>query len=78
VFAAGVATRLGSGMEAASRLLAGPQGPPAAGRPAVAPALFRLAIERSLLPVFAVLLGLAAVNLFLASGFPETPSPAPD
>ena len=78
VFAAGVASRLGSGMEAASRLLAGPHGPPAAGQPAVAPALFRLAIERSLLPVFAVLLGLAAINLFLASGFPETPASSPD
>ena len=63
-------------MEAASRLLAGPHGPPAAGRPAVAPALFRLAIERSLLPVFGVLLGLAAVNLFVASRFPETTASA--
>ena len=72
VFAEGVASRLGSGMEAASRLLAGSHGPAAAGRPTVAPALFRLAIERSLLPVFAVLLGLAAINLFLASGFPAT------
>ena len=44
----------------------------AAGIPSVAPTLFRDAIERSLLPVFAVLLGLATVNLFLASGFPET------
>ena len=57
-------------MEAASRLLAGPH---AAGAEhiAVAPDLFRHAIESSLLPVFAVLLGLAAVNLFLSSGFPE-------
>jgi len=37
----------------------------------VSPAVFRHAIESSLLPVFSVLLGLAAVNLFLASGFPE-------
>jgi MFS family permease len=78
VFAAGVASRLGSGMEAASRLLAGSHGPAAAGKPAVPPAVFRLAIERSLLPVFAVLLGLAAVNLFLASGFPATPASSPD
>jgi MFS family permease len=74
VFAAGVASRLGSGMEAASRLLAGPHGPAAAGSPTVPPAVFRLAIERSLLPVFAVLLCLATVNLFLASGFPATTS----
>ena len=72
VFAAGVAARLGSGLEAASRLLAGAHDPAAAGGPAIAPALFRHAIERSLLPVFGVLLGLAAVNLFVASRFPET------
>ncbi len=72
VFAAGVAARLGSGMEAASRLLAGPHAAGAAEHIAVAPDLFRHAIESSLLPVFAVLLGLAALNLFLSSGFPET------
>jgi len=72
VFAAGVAARLGSGMEAASRLLAGPHDPAAPGGPAIAPAVFRQAIERSLLPVFGVLLGLAAFNLFVASRFPET------
>jgi MFS family permease len=72
VFAAGVSARLGSGMEAASRLLAGAHGAALAGTTAVAPDLFRHAIERSLLPVFVVLLALAAVNFFLASGFPET------
>jgi hypothetical protein len=72
VFAAGVASRLGSGMEAASRLLAGPHDAALATSPAIAPAVFRHAIERSLLPVFGVLLGLAAVNLFVASRFPET------
>jgi len=72
VFAAGVAARLGSGMEAASRLLAGPHAAGAAEHIAVAPDLFRHAIESSLLPVFAVLLGLAALNLFLSSSFPET------
>ena len=72
VFAAGVAARLGSGMEAASRLLAGSHGTPAAGGPAIAPAVLRLAVERSLLPVFGVLLGLAVVNLFVASRFPAT------
>ena len=60
VFTAGVAARLGSGMEAASRLLAGPHAAGAADGTRIAPALFRHAIERSLLPVFAVLLALAA------------------
>ena len=74
VFAAGLAARLGSGMEAASRLLAGPHAAGAASTPPVAPAFFRQAIERSLLPVFAVLLALAAVNLWLTSGFPKDTS----
>lgn len=73
VFAAGVASRLGSGLEAASRLLAGTH---AAAAAPVAPALFRLAIERSLFPVFAVLLGLSAFNLLLSSRFPETTASA--
>jgi hypothetical protein len=69
VFAAGLAARLGSSVEAASRLLATGHGAPVALP--VSPAVFRHAIESSLLPVFSVLFGLAAVNLFLASGFPE-------
>jgi EmrB/QacA subfamily drug resistance transporter len=70
VFAAGLAARLGSSVEAASRLLAaGRHGAPVSLP--VTPAVFRHAIESSLLPVFGVLLGLAAVNLFLPSGFPE-------
>jgi MFS family permease len=75
LFAAGLASRLGSGMEAASRLLAGSHAASAGGT-TIAPSLFRQAIERSLLPVFAVLLALAAVNLFLVSGFPETTASA--
>jgi hypothetical protein len=73
VFATGLALRLGDRMEAASRLLAGPHGAAAnaSSSPVVAPTLFRDAIERSLTPVFAVLLGLAAVNLFVAARFPE-------
>jgi MFS family permease len=78
IFAAGVAARLGSGVEAASRLLAVPHAGGTAGILPVAPDLFRRAIERSLLPVFGVLLALAALNLFLASGFPETTDPAAD
>jgi len=73
VFAAGLAMRLGSGMEAAGRLLAGPRAD--AGAPAIAPALFRRSIEGSLLPVFGVLLGLAAINLYVASGFPASTAP---
>jgi len=73
VFAAGVSSRLGGGLEAASRLLAGPHagGVSAAGT-SIPPHLFRQAIERSLVPVFVVLLALAAINLFLAGGFPRT------
>ena len=72
LFTAGLALRLGGGLEAASRLLAGGHAvvSPANGAP-VAPALFRQSIERSLLPVFAALFALAVVNLFLTSGFPE-------
>ncbi len=42
----------------------------AAGTGAVAPAVFRLAIERSLLPVFAILGVLAVVNVFVTERFP--------
>ena len=77
VFAAGVALRLGSGIDAASRLLAGSR-EAFTGSPGVSPALFREAIDRSLLPVFVVLLGLAAVNLFFTSGFPASPAPVED
>jgi EmrB/QacA subfamily drug resistance transporter len=78
VFAAGAAARLGSGMEAASRLLAGPHAGAQAAAAGIPPALFRQAIERSLLPVFLVLLCLAAINLFFASGFPESHQPGAD
>lgn len=71
LFTAGLALRLGGGMEAASRLLAGGHPVSPAGAASVAPALFRQSIERSLLPVFAALFALAVVNLFLTSGFPE-------
>jgi len=79
VFTAGLAARLGGGIEAASGLLAGGHPSAASGAAAslpIAPTLFRQAIESSLLPVFGVLLGLAAVNVFLASGFPERTLPA--
>jgi MFS family permease len=68
ILASGLASRLHGGADTAGRLLAGR--PEAGAALPVAPALFRQAIERSLLPVFAVLLALAVVNLFVASGFP--------
>jgi MFS family permease len=73
VLTAGLAARLGSGLEAASRLLAG-TGPDGADGVRIDPAIFRHAIERSLLPVFAVLLALAALNLLLAVRYPEIPA----
>ena len=68
VLAAGLTQRLGPAAQEAGRLLAG-----AAGRqaPAISPLVFRHAIERSLLPVFAVLLAVSAVNLLIASKFPR-------
>ena len=78
VFAAGVAARLGSGMETASRLLAGAHAPGAPALSPIDPGLFRQAIERSLLPVFSVLLALAALNLYFTSGFPESAQPDED
>ena len=76
VFAAGLAARLGSGMEAASRLLAGAaRSPPrTASNPSRPPSSARRSSD-SLLPVFVVLLALAAVNLFVASGFPRSTTP---
>jgi hypothetical protein len=68
----GAATRLGGRLEVASRLLAGAHGAEEARAAGIPPELFRQAIERSLLPVFAVLLVLAGINLFLAARFPES------
>ncbi|HTO75800.1 MAG TPA: MFS transporter [Thermoanaerobaculia bacterium] len=74
VLTAGLAARLGSGIEAASRLLAGPRNLPPGATPVDA-AIFRDAIEKSLLPVFGVLLVLSAANLFVAGRFPEADTP---
>jgi hypothetical protein len=72
VLAAGLAHRLGSAAETAGRLLAVGSGSAAnGGAPAIAPAVFRVAIERSLLPVFGVLLALSAVNLYVTRRFPD-------
>jgi len=72
MFAAGAAARLGGRLDVASRLLAGAHGAEEARAAGISPELFRTAIERSLLPVFVVLLVLAGVNLFLAARFPES------
>jgi MFS family permease len=67
LLAAGLARRLGPAAETAGRLLA--SGGEAAG--GIAPAAFRLAIERSLIPVFGILVGLAVLNLLVTERFPE-------
>jgi MFS family permease len=68
MLAAGLARRLGPAAESAGRLLA--TGTQTAGGGGVAPAVFRVAIERSLLPVFGILGALAIVNLFVTERFP--------
>jgi MFS family permease len=65
----GLARRLGGAAQTAGRLLASGGG--GAGSPSVEPEVFRLAIERSLLPVFGILVALAVVNLFAAARFPD-------
>jgi MFS family permease len=69
ILSAGLARRLGSAAESAGRMLAGRAS--LADAAAVAPSLVREAIERSLLPVFGVLLALAFVNIFITARFPR-------
>jgi MFS family permease len=65
----GLVGRLGrAATETAGRLLAGSHVP--AGAVGVDPLVLRQALEHALLPVFAVLLGLALLNLFAAGYFP--------
>jgi MFS family permease len=68
LLAAGLDRRLGAAAETAGRLLASGG---AGGGGAAASAEFRLAIEGSLIPVFAILVALAVVNLLVTNGFPE-------
>ena len=70
IFSAGLSARLGPEAAAAGRLLA-------RGGEGAAPlaAALRVAIERSLLPVFALLLVLAVVNLFVAGRLPRSVRP---
>jgi len=69
----GLVSRLGPGAETAGRWLVHGQEAAAASPTEAAgldPAVLRHALERSLLPVFVVLLVLAVVNLFVAGFFP--------
>jgi MFS family permease len=69
ILAAGLALRLGPAAEKAGGLLAGTH---EVGRAAaVAPPVFREAIEASLFPIFAVLAGIAVLNVLVAGGFPK-------
>ena len=61
VLAAGLSARLGPALESASRALSGE---------IPAPPGFRIALERSLLPVFAALLAAAVLAAFAAARFP--------
>ena len=71
LLAMGLSRRLGPAAETAGRLLAGGHAEASAGAPAVDPALFRLAIEHSLLPIFAILVALALLNVFVTARFPD-------
>ena len=68
LLAVGLDRRLGAAAETAGRLLAAGH---AGGSSSVAPEAFRVAIERSLIPVFAILAALAVVNLAVTGRFPE-------
>jgi MFS family permease len=61
VLSAGLSARLGPALESASRALSGE---------GTAPPFLRLALERSLLPVFAALLGASVLAVFAAARFP--------
>jgi MFS family permease len=77
LLAAGLSRRLGPAAETAGRMLAaGTQS--GGGVASVAPAAFRVAIERSLLPVFGILGALAVVNFFVTERFPSEAEMAPE
>ena len=75
LLAAGLSRRLGPAAEAAGALLA--QGHAAPASAAADLAALGLALEGALLPVFVVLLVLAAVNVAVASSFPRHAEPPP-
>jgi len=70
ILSAGLSRRLGPLAESAGRLLS-PQAAASGPPPPVPLPVLGQAIERSLLPVFAILAALAVVNVALASRFPE-------
>ena len=70
ILSAGLTHRLGANAETAGRLLS-PQAASSGPPPPVPLSVLGQAIERSLLPVFAILAGLAVLNVALASRFPE-------
>jgi MFS family permease len=77
LLAAGLSRRLGPAAETAGRILAaGSQA--GGGGASIAPAAFRVAIERSLLPVFGILGALAVVNVFVTERFPSEAEMAGD
>lgn len=72
ILAAGLGRRLGAAADTAGRLLTGHLDAIPAG---VSAAALRHAIDQSLLPVFAVLLALALVNVVVVAWFPGRPLP---
>ncbi len=72
IFSAGLAARLGPAAAGAGRLLARGGSVPPAGAAETAAAALRVAIERSLLPVFGVLLVLALLNVVVAGRLPRS------
>jgi MFS family permease len=68
ILAAGLARHLGPAADAAGRLLTGHPG--SAAMAGVSATDLRHAVERSLLPVFVLLLGLAAVNVLVTAWYP--------
>ncbi|MEO6324799.1 MAG: MFS transporter [Thermoanaerobaculia bacterium] len=71
ILAAGLTHRLGDAAENAGRLLTHQEAAIASGGADLPAADLRRAIERSLLPVFGVLWGLAVLNVVVTRGFPE-------
>ncbi len=70
ILSAGLFHRLGPLAESAGRLLS-PQASASGPPPPIPLSVLGQAIERSLLPVFAILAALAVLNVILASRFPE-------
>ena len=78
IFSAGLAARLGPAAASAGRLLAHGAGEGTAEATPVQAAAVRLAIEHSLLPVFALLLVLAVLNLGVAGRLPRSLDKGPE